>query len=72
MRDKERFDLALLDPPYEFDGWSDLLGELPADFAVIESNREVDLPEGWESVRTRTYGSTVVLFARNVRGPAPE
>jgi len=72
IRAGERFDLALLDPPYPFDGWQELLGTLPANFAVIESDRAVELPDAWETVRTRSYGTTVVLFARNVRGPAPE
>jgi 16S rRNA (guanine966-N2)-methyltransferase len=72
LRTQEHFDLALLDPPYQFQGWDDLLTSVPADFVVIESDRIVELPDPWETVRTRTYGSTVVVFARNVRGPAPE
>jgi len=59
-----RFDVALLDPPYAFDGWDDLLPSLPAAFAVIESNREVEPPADWEVVRSRRYGTTFVTFAR--------
>ncbi|MCU1345742.1 MAG: putative ribosomal methyltransferase [Acidimicrobiia bacterium] len=72
LRGRVQFDLALLDPPYEFDEWPDLLAALTAEMVVIESNRVIDPGEGWETVRTRTYGSTVVVFARTVRGPAPE
>ena len=62
-------DLVLADPPYAFDGWAALLTDLATRLAedglvVIESGRAVDLPPGWERVRERTYGGTVVLFAR--------
>lgn len=62
-------DLVLADPPYAFGGWTDLLtalaSRLAADAVVVaESDRSLALPEGWEKVRERTYGGTVVLFAR--------
>jgi len=62
-------DLVLADPPYAFDGWAALLADLATRLAgdglvVIESGRAVALPPGWERVRERTYGGTVVLFAR--------
>jgi len=62
-------DLVLADPPYAFDGWSALLGRLAPKLAgdavvVVESDRPIDLPDGWEKVRERAYGGTVVVFAR--------
>jgi 16S rRNA (guanine966-N2)-methyltransferase len=59
-------DLALLDPPYAFtdEQWAALLGALDADVAVIESDREVPVPEPWQVLRTKGYGGTVVLLAR--------
>ncbi|MCI0346720.1 MAG: 16S rRNA (guanine(966)-N(2))-methyltransferase RsmD [Chloroflexi bacterium] len=57
-------DIAFLDPPYAFDGWDALLEALPADLAVIESDRPVDGGEGWELVRHRRYGTTVVSIIR--------
>lgn len=62
-------DLVLADPPYAFDAWSELLDQLlpllSEDAVVVaESDRSVALPAGWEKVRERTYGGTVVLFAR--------
>lgn len=62
-------DLVLADPPYAFDGWAELLAALaprlsPDALVVAESDRSPALPEGWEKVRERTYGGTVVLFAR--------
>lgn len=61
-------DLVLLDPPYAFEGWADLLSTVEGSVAhdavvVIESGREVDLPAGWETHRVRHYGSTVVTLA---------
>jgi 16S rRNA (guanine966-N2)-methyltransferase len=59
-----RWDLALIDPPYEHaaDAWLDLLDALPADLAVVESDREVEPPFGWEVLRSKRYGRTHVLI----------
>jgi 16S rRNA (guanine966-N2)-methyltransferase len=61
-------DLALIDPPYAFDQWDALLGALDASVVVLESNRAVDPGEGWEVLREKHYGSTVVVLARNKKG----
>jgi 16S rRNA (guanine966-N2)-methyltransferase len=58
----DRFDLALLDPPYAFDAWESLLDRLPAQVAVIESDREVPVPPGWDVVRTKRHGGTLVAI----------
>jgi 16S rRNA (guanine966-N2)-methyltransferase len=58
------FDLALCDPPYDFAAWSELLARLPSPLAVLESDRPLDTFEGWEVVRTRRYGGTVVSIVR--------
>ena len=34
---QRRWDLALLDPPYDYDGWPELLLDLPAAIAVLEA-----------------------------------
>jgi 16S rRNA (guanine966-N2)-methyltransferase len=56
--------LALVDPPYSFDRWPELLGRLavrhPAVLVVAESDRDVAPPPGGELVRRRRYGGTVV------------
>jgi 16S rRNA (guanine966-N2)-methyltransferase len=65
--DAAGFDLALIDPPYAFDGWKDLLAGLAARVAVIESDREIDPGNGWAVVRSRRYGSTVVTISRSRR-----
>ncbi len=61
-------DLALLDPPYAFDDWPALLATLPATVVVCESDRPIELGEGWDAARTRRYGSTVVTIGRSA-GP---
>lgn len=55
-------DLALADPPYAFADWPTLLARLPAALAVAESDREVEAPRGWLSLRVKRYGTTVVTF----------
>lgn len=62
----DRFDLALLDPPYAFaeDDWTTLLGTLDAGVVVVESDREFGLPEPWRVLRSKRYGGTVLRIAR--------
>lgn len=59
-----RWDLALLDPPYDHsqDDWLDLLDRLPSDLAVLESRGPVEPPFGWEVLRTKRYGTTHVTI----------
>jgi len=57
-------DVALCDPPYAFADWRGLLARLDAGLVVCESDRPVELPEGWHAARTRRYGGTVVTFGR--------
>lgn len=65
------FDLAVVDPPYDFNGWAELLPRLPAAVVVIESNREIEAPEPLRVRRRRRYGSTVVTLASTTR-PDPD
>ncbi|MDQ1439072.1 MAG: rRNA (guanine966-N2)-methyltransferase [Acidimicrobiaceae bacterium] len=55
-------DLAIVDPPYSFEAWPDLLAVLPAGLAVLESDRPVDPGPGWEVLRSKRYGGTVVVL----------
>jgi 16S rRNA (guanine966-N2)-methyltransferase len=63
---QRRWDLALLDPPHEYDGWPELLLDLPAQVVVLESNRAVEPPFGWEVVRAKRYGRTHVVIAERI------
>ena len=60
------FDLALVDPPYAFDGWTELLAVLPAPLAALESDREIDAGADWAIIRARRYGDSVVTLARRL------
>ncbi|MDE0607588.1 MAG: 16S rRNA (guanine(966)-N(2))-methyltransferase RsmD [Acidimicrobiaceae bacterium] len=59
----EPYDLLLLDPPYSFDRWPDLLVHAKDAVVAIESDREIDLPKTWDTHRVRRYGGTVVTLA---------
>ena len=57
------FDLALCDPPYDFDDWPALLDALRADTVVMESAAPIALPAAWVVARERRYGGTLVTVA---------
>jgi 16S rRNA (guanine966-N2)-methyltransferase len=63
------WDLALLDPPYAFDGWAELLDGLDAQVAVCESGAVLPAVEGWVVVRQKAYGATVVTILRHHPSP---
>jgi 16S rRNA (guanine966-N2)-methyltransferase len=62
------WDLVLLDPPYDFAGWDDLLARLVPELSaeavvVVESDHEVAVAPHLRVIRSKRYGGTVVLFA---------
>lgn len=63
-RTDRRYDVALCDPPYDFDRWDELLAAVPADLVVIESDRSVAVHDSWDVLRSRRYGGTVVSIVR--------
>lgn len=63
-----RWDLALLDPPYAHEEWEDLLRDLPAGIAVIESDRPVPPPPRWVVRREKRYGRSVVSILEREPG----
>jgi 16S rRNA (guanine966-N2)-methyltransferase len=59
-------DLVLLDPPYAFDDWPELMDAVwaaGAETVVVESDRGVAAGAGGEVLRERRYGGTVVTIA---------
>ena len=69
------WDLVLLDPPYDFDGWSELLATLlgatsPDGVVVVESDHEVDPGPGWHVDSRRRAAGTVVTLLRPGSDPA--
>jgi 16S rRNA (guanine966-N2)-methyltransferase len=61
--DAGEFDLALLDPPYAYDAWPALFAALRARTIVVETDRDLVVPAPWGVVRSKWYGSTLVLIA---------
>ena len=57
------FDLALIDPPYVFTQWNELLSGLDAAVVVAESSRPVELPAPYELHRVYRYSTTLVTVA---------
>jgi len=55
-------DIAFIDPPYDFSGWSELLAIVRAPFVVAESGRAIDPVEGWDITRSKRYGRAWVSF----------
>ena len=62
-----RYDLVLCDPPYDYSAWEPLVTRLPADLVVLESGMELPPVDGWEVLRSRRYGGTIVTVARPAR-----
>jgi 16S rRNA (guanine966-N2)-methyltransferase len=62
---RERYDLALCDPPYAYDDWQRLLDTLRARTVVIESDRTIDVGSSWQVAREKRYGTTVVVIAHH-------
>jgi len=59
-------DLVIADPPYLFDGWEALLRSIDAPDVIAESDREIVPSGGWELVRARRYGRTVITWLQRV------
>lgn len=61
-------DVVFADPPYAFDEWAELASALAqggfSGVAVFESGEEIDLGAGWDAIRVRRYGGTVVTVAQ--------
>jgi 16S rRNA (guanine966-N2)-methyltransferase len=61
---RRSFDVALIDPPYSYGSWSELLQVVPARVLVLESADPPPVCLPFESLRTYRYGTTVVTLAR--------
>ena len=67
---RRRFDVALVDPPYAFDAWPDLLSRVPAELVVAESDRDVDVGPCFAIHHRRRHGGTVVTYAQAAKRPS--
>ncbi|MGH9057810.1 MAG: 16S rRNA (guanine(966)-N(2))-methyltransferase RsmD [Acidimicrobiales bacterium] len=64
-------DVVFADPPYDWDGWVALLGALrgKASLVVAETGASLDTGPGWETVKVKRYGGTVVTVVQPVARP---
>ncbi len=70
---QRRCDLLVADPPYEFDGWDELLTSIEASAALLESDRAIDPPHGWEQEYAKHYGrSWTTLLFRTATGSSDD
>ncbi len=66
------FDLILADPPYIDEPWQSILdaigGQLLAEngLVVAESSSQVDVQPGWDAIRNKKYGATLVTVFERV------
>ena len=66
------YDVALCDPPYGFGGWPELLGSLPAEAVMAESDQAVVLGPDWDVIKQRRYAGTVVVIASRRSNHRPQ
>ena len=74
VRDRPgRFDLVFADPPYAYSGWAGLLDRLlpRTGLLVAETGSPWDPGAGWETVKVRNYGGTVVTIAQPANPDRP-
>ena len=55
-------DIALIDPPYTFTHWPELLTAMRAGLVVAESDTEVAPPDGWVQLRAKRHGRTYITM----------
>ena len=64
--EQAKVDLVMADPPYAWQGWDVLLVRLEhlRPLVLAETGADLGLPPGWQSLRAKRYGGTVVTLAR--------
>jgi 16S rRNA (guanine966-N2)-methyltransferase len=67
-------ELVLCDPPYRYEQWPPLLQAMRAvsGLVVMETGDRLDPGRGWQVLKAKRYGGTVVTVARPVDEPARE
>lgn len=59
-------DLVLVDPPYRFDRWDELLAAMTTPLVIAESDRPLAAPLGWVVAQQRRYGRAWVTWFEKV------
>jgi 16S rRNA (guanine966-N2)-methyltransferase len=61
-------DLLLADPPYGPLDLASVLQGVVARRVIIENDRHMDAPDGWDVTKTKRYGTTLVTMLEPNRG----
>lgn len=61
-------DLVLADPPYGPLDLASVLHDVHAERVVVENDRHMDAPSGWQVTKTKRYGTTLVTMLEASRG----
>jgi 16S rRNA (guanine966-N2)-methyltransferase len=61
-------DLLLADPPYGPLDLASVLDGVVATRVVVENDRHMDAPEGWNVTKTKRYGTTLVTMLEPSKG----
>ncbi|HJM99887.1 MAG TPA: 16S rRNA (guanine(966)-N(2))-methyltransferase RsmD [Acidimicrobiales bacterium] len=64
LKEKRDFDVAILDPPYEFGLWNQLLSQIKSKVVVIETSQIIALDASWSVIKEQNYGQSKVLIAK--------
>ena len=64
LKEKKDFDVAILDPPYEFGLWNELLSQIKSKVVVIETSQKIAVNKSWDIIKEQNYGQSNVLIAR--------
>lgn len=67
-----RFDVVLCDPPYGDVDLAAILDGIAAGVVVVESDRDVVVPAGWEASGGRRYGGTLITMLTETRAGVGE
>ena len=64
--EQAKVDLVMADPPYAWQGWDVLLVRLEhlRPLVLAETGSDLALAPGWQALRAKRYGGTVVTLAR--------
>lgn len=63
------FDVVFCDPPYSFDRWQELLGNINSRILVVESDRKIELNSHWKCLKIRKYATTIITIAESSTRP---
>ena len=71
-RDSAPFDVAFVDPPYDFGEWPEILERLRSALVVAETGRPFVAGVGWQVTKAKRYGRAHIAFLEPVDGTSTD